>query len=93
QNMGAMVAFYRDKLGLEIEGPADLDDYSGESWVLFDAGATKLALHSGGQGRTGEDTPMIVFAVADVAASRAVLVERGVEFGEPFEAAPGITVA
>ncbi|MCB0051386.1 MAG: hypothetical protein KDE24_17780, partial [Caldilinea sp.] len=86
-------AFYRDKLGLEIEGPADLDDYSGESWVLFDAGATKLALHSGGQGRTGEDTPMIVFAVADVAASRAVLVERGVEFGEPFEAAPGITVA
>ena len=93
QNMGAMVAFYRDKLGLAVESPADLEDYSGESWVLLDAGATKLALHSGGQGRTGADTPMIVFAVADVAASRAVLVERGVAFGEPFAAAPGITVA
>ena len=85
--------FYRDLLGLRVEEPADVEDLGGESWVLLDTGATKLALHSGGQGRTGADTPMIVFAVADVAASRAVLVERGVAFGEPFAAAPGITVA
>ena len=71
--------------------PADLDDYSGES-CAFDAGATKLALHSGAVGRTGEDTPMIVpAAVADVAASRRAGRARGVVW-RTFEA-PGITVA
>jgi CBS domain-containing protein len=92
QEMDAMVSFYRDKLGLRVEEPLDLDDYSGETWVVLDAGATKLALHSGGAKRLGEDTPSLIFAVADIQAARQVLVERGIEMGEPFEAAPGIVV-
>ncbi len=92
REMGAMVGFYRDKLGLRVEEPLDLDEYSGETWVVLDAGATKLALHSGGENRLGEDTPSLVFAVADIQAARQVLVERGIEVGEPFEAAPGVVV-
>lgn len=92
QEMDAMVRFYRDELGLRVEEPLELDDYSGETWVVLDAGATKLALHSGGEKRLGEDTPSLVFAVADIQAVRQVLVERGVEVDEPFEAAPGIVI-
>lgn len=92
QAMGVMVNFYRDQLGLRVEEPADKEDLSSEDWVVLDAGATKLALHSGGQQRLGEDTPMLVFAVADLAAARSVLSERGVALGDPFEAAPGILV-
>ncbi|MFO7633891.1 MAG: CBS domain-containing protein [Caldilinea sp.] len=92
QDMVAMVSFYRDKLGLRVEEPADLGDYSAENWVVLDAGATKLALHSGGEKRLGEDTPTIVFAVADIDAARRIFVERGVEVDEPFEAAPGVVV-
>lgn len=92
QDMGAMVGFYRDKLGLAVEEPADVEEYGSESWVLLDAGATKLALHSGGARRLGEDTPMLVFAVAALDAARQVLIDRGVEIGEPFEAAPGVVV-
>lgn len=92
QDMGASVRFYRNQLGLRVIEPGDLDDYSGESWVVFDTGAAKLALHAGSERRLGEDTPMIGFAVADIAAARQVLIERGVEVGEPFEAAPGVLV-
>lgn len=92
QEMGAMAHFYRDQLGLRVEEPADIADLSDEHWVVLDTGATKLALHSGGQQRLGEDTPMLVFAVADLATVRRVLIERGVALEEPFEAAPGILV-
>ncbi len=92
QEMSAMVRFYRDQLGLRVEEPADAADLSGESWVVFETGATKLALHSGGQQRPGEGAPMLVFAVADLAAARTLLVERGVTLEEPFEAAPGVLV-
>ncbi|MCS6825919.1 MAG: CBS domain-containing protein [Caldilinea sp.] len=92
QDMGAMVHFYRDRLGLQVLEPTDIEDYSAESWVVFDAGAAKLALHSGGERRLGEDVPMIVFAVVDIEAARRVLMARGVAVGEPFEAAPGVLV-
>jgi CBS domain-containing protein len=92
QDMGAMVHFYRDQLGLEVLEPTDTEDYSAESWVVFDAGAVRLALHSGGERRLGEDTPMIVFAVMDIEAARRTLIARGVEVGAPFEAAPGVLV-
>lgn len=92
QDMGTMVHFYRDQLGLRVLEPTDVGDYSAESWVVFDAGAVKLALHSGGERRLGEDAPMIVFAVVDIEAARRALIARGVEVGAPFEAAPGVLV-
>jgi CBS domain-containing protein/catechol 2,3-dioxygenase-like lactoylglutathione lyase family enzyme len=92
QDMQRMVAFYRDQLGLAVETPVDLADYSDESWVVFDTGGCKLALYSGGEQRLGADTPMIVFGVANIEQARAVLVERGVAAEEIFEAAPGVKV-
>lgn len=92
QDMQAMVAFYRDQLGLAVETPVDLADYRDESWVVFDTGGCKLALHSGGEQQLGADTPMVVFGVADIEQARAVLVERGVAAEEIFEAAPGFKV-
>lgn len=92
QDMNAMVAFYRDQLSLEVETPADLADYSQEQWVVLDAGACKLALHGGGQQRTGEDSPTIVFGVADIEQACAVLAERGVTLDTISDAAPGVKI-
>lgn len=92
QDMQAMVEFYSDRLGLRVETPEDVEDFSDENWVVFDTGVTRLALHGGGEQRHGEDRPMIVFAVADMAGTRQVLLDRGVALDEPFEAAPGVLV-
>lgn len=92
EDMQAMVDFYRDRLGLHVETPEDVEDLSDENWVVLDTGATRLALHGGGEQRHGDDRPMIVFAITDMAATRDTLLERGVELTEPFEAAPGILV-
>ena len=93
QDMNAMVAFYRDQLGLAVESPAGVTDFGAESWVVLDTGACKLALHGGGQRRLGEDTPHIVFAVADIDQVRAVLVARGVAMSAVREIAPGVKVS
>jgi CBS domain-containing protein/catechol 2,3-dioxygenase-like lactoylglutathione lyase family enzyme len=92
QDMGLMVAFYRDKLGFEVDLPADLPDYAQESWVVINTGATKLALNLGGSGRVGEDAPMIVFGVSDIEAARTILLERGVALEEVFDAGDGVKV-
>ncbi|MEZ4713629.1 MAG: hypothetical protein R3A44_40955 [Caldilineaceae bacterium] len=73
EDMNTQVAFYRDKLGLLVEYPADLADYSREFWVLLNAGACKLALHGGGSRRFGADTPKLVFGVNDIAQARQTL--------------------
>lgn len=90
EDMAQQVGFYRDILGLTVSYPANLDDYSPEMWVTLDTGACTLALHGGGQKRLGEDTPMIVFGVTDIAAARDHLLTQGVEVGEIFSAAPGV---
>ena len=61
-------------------------------WVTFETGACSLALHGGGKGRLGADTPKIVFQVQDIAATRQELISRGVKMGEIRTAAPGILV-
>ena len=93
QDMAAMVSFYRDMLGLRVEEPVGEIDLAAVSWVVLDTGAAKLALHSGGEGRLGEDTPSLVFVVADMEATRELLLGRGVELGEPFEAAPDVLIS
>ncbi|MBK8046616.1 MAG: CBS domain-containing protein [Anaerolineales bacterium] len=91
-DMGAMVTFYGEKLGLRVEEPLEAADYSNIDWVVFDTGACKLCLHSGGKRRLGEDTPMIVFGVIDIEDARKILAERGVELDEVKEVAPGMRV-
>ena len=92
QDMGLMVSFYRDKLGFDVDLPVDLPDYTQESWVVINTGATKLALNLGGSGRVGEDAPMIVFGVEDIEAARTTLLARGVALEEIFDAGDGVKV-
>lgn len=66
-----MTGFYRDRLGLRVIGEE-------AGWVDFETGACGLALHAGRSG-VGQRPPKIVFHSADVAATRAALVNRGVK--------------
>jgi len=93
ENMDAQVAFYRDKLGLQVTYPQDKQDYSAEFWVTLDTGACVLALHGGGQRRFGADAPKFVFDVPDIRHAWQELREAGVSLDEIFEAAPGVLVA
>jgi CBS domain-containing protein len=93
EDMSLMVAFYRDQLGFDVEFPADLPDYTAESWVVMDTGACKLALNAGGSNNVGDDAPMVVFGVADIEAARSTLLERGVALEEIFDAGGGVKVA
>jgi predicted enzyme related to lactoylglutathione lyase len=60
--------------------------------VTLGAGGVVLALHGGGQGRLGADTPKIVFGVDDIHAARKALVAKGVSIDEARSAAPGVRV-
>jgi CBS domain-containing protein len=93
EDMSLMVEFYRDKLGFDVEFPADLPDYAQESWVVMGTGTCKLALNAGGSNNVGDDAPMIVFGVVDVEAARNTLLARGVALEEIFDAGGGIKVA
>lgn len=93
EDMNLMVSFYRDKLGFDVEFPADQPDYSQETWVLIDSGVCKLALNAGGSNNVGDDAPMIVFGVADIEAARNALLDRGVALEEIFDAGDGVKVA
>jgi predicted enzyme related to lactoylglutathione lyase len=92
KDMNAQVAFYRDKLGLEVTYPAGLNDYAGQYWVTFATGACTLALHGGGEGKSGPDAPKFVFCVTDIHDARTTLEARGVSVGPVREAAPGVLV-
>ncbi len=91
-DMDAQVRFYRDVFELEVTYPAGLDSYADQFWVTLDAGGVLLALHGGGQGRLGADTPKIVFGVEDIHAARQELVEKGVAIDDVRSAAPGVWV-
>ncbi|MBK8900587.1 MAG: VOC family protein [Anaerolineaceae bacterium] len=91
-DMAAQVRFYRDVMGLAVTYPADLESYADQYWVTLDAGGILLALHGGGHGRFGADTPKIVFGVDDIHAARAELVAQGVSLDEVRSAAPGVWV-
>jgi catechol-2,3-dioxygenase len=71
--MDAMSRFYGDVLGL-----AQVSEEKG--WREFEAGGTRIALHSGppSPGRKG---PKIVFHAEQVESLRAALVARGAKFG------------
>jgi len=74
KNMPAMVAFYRDVLGL----PLTTDE---KGWKEFDAGGCGIALHNG-TSRIGARPPKIVFWAGDVAAAREALAARGAKIGK-----------
>ena len=78
-DMDVMTEFYEQNLGLKVLTREP-------RWVDFDAGGTRLALHSGASnpGRT-----KICFYVPDVAKARQELIDRGVRMGKHQEPGPG----
>jgi|SRR5581483_998485 len=72
--MEQMTRFYGEVLGLK-----QVTDEKG--WREFDAGGTRIALHSG-PSSPGTKGPKIAFVVKDVAATRAKLMARGAKFGK-----------
>jgi catechol 2,3-dioxygenase-like lactoylglutathione lyase family enzyme len=72
--MDAMATFYGEVLGLKL-----VTDEKG--WKEFDAGGTRIALHSG-TASPGKKGPKLAFFAKDVAATRARLVAKGAAFGK-----------
>jgi predicted enzyme related to lactoylglutathione lyase len=92
QDMNRMVAFYRDKLGLEVRSPRDRSDYATEFWVEMETGSCTLVLHGGGGEVVGEYAPKIVFGVSDIERLRETLLARGVKLGGTRSPAEGVLV-
>lgn len=92
EDMAAQVSFYRDILGLAVREPQDVQDYGSVYWVELETGTCTLALHGGGQRRSGLDAPKIVFRVTNVALAKDELLKRNVSMGEIRSPAPGIQV-
>lgn len=80
--MPAMVAFYRDTLGLRL-----VKDETG--WKEFDARGCVIALHDG-TSEVGRRAPKIGFWAPDVAAARAAVIARGGKMGK-LHAGGGLT--
>jgi catechol 2,3-dioxygenase-like lactoylglutathione lyase family enzyme len=74
RNMNAMLAFYRDSLGLPLVTDED-------GFKEFDAGGCRIALHNGAS-EVGARPPKLVFYADDVAATRDALMARGVKLGK-----------
>jgi predicted enzyme related to lactoylglutathione lyase len=72
-DLGRAVGFYRDVLGL------DLVQRDGDSWVEFDVGGRRLALHAVAEGQPVQaGGATAVFSVNDLDEAAALLEDRGV---------------
>lgn len=77
-DMDAAVAFYRDKLGLELR-------FQSSSWTEFETGETTLALHAASDAHPA-GSASIGFGVSDVDAFYVSAKNDGVEFtSEPID--------
>ncbi|MCX7362038.1 MAG: VOC family protein [Alphaproteobacteria bacterium] len=74
KNMPAMIAFYRDVLGLKMA-----KDEKG--WKEFNADGCVIALHNGAS-EVGKRPPKIGFWATDIAAARQELVDRGAKMSK-----------
>ena len=93
QDMNAMVSFYRDKLGLPLSYPLNVQDFAKEYWVTFNTGSCIFVLHGGGRVRVGEQpSHRITFQVKDVKMTREHFLNQGIKVGEVRSPAPGVWV-
>ncbi|MFW9853918.1 MAG: VOC family protein [Candidatus Thorarchaeota archaeon] len=90
-NMQKQVEFYRDILGLKITYP-DIRDYSKEFWVTFSTGEATLALHTGGKGEIGTDSPRFTFEVQDIQEAFSYFKDKGILDSEIREPVPNTFV-
>jgi catechol 2,3-dioxygenase-like lactoylglutathione lyase family enzyme len=73
-NLEAMASFYQSVLGLK---PVHRE----AGWLELDAGGCAIALHAG-KSTPGLQAPKLAFFATDVAAARALLIERGAKMGK-----------
>ena len=76
-NLEGMTVFYRDVLGLAVTRREP-------GWVELAAGGCALALHNG-KSEPGKRPPKLAFFTADVAATRAQLIARGLVGAGPVK--------
>lgn len=75
-DMDRAVAFYQEVLGLKLVRR------DGGNWAVFDAGGRQFALHGAIEGHpVSPGGATAVFSVQDLDEARAMLADRGVEFG------------
>lgn len=79
RDLTAQASFYRDVLGLSMTTPAYLAEVEEARFAWFDLGPIRLALHSGGEGKPGDDGPALVFGVDNLHAAAEELSEKGLE--------------
>jgi catechol 2,3-dioxygenase-like lactoylglutathione lyase family enzyme len=80
-NMKAMLAFYRDTLGIPAK-PFKADGNKPPKWVSLDCGSFDLALHSATKpGSSGRNRNKLVLVSKDTAGLRQSLVEKGLKVG------------
>lgn len=79
-DMDKSIRFYRDLLGLA-------EIMTSENWSEFDAGSTKIALHTQYPGHEGSanGVPQLCLAVADLDATCQTLHNGGVDVNGPTE--------
>ena len=82
-DMEAMVAFYRDSLGLALVTDEP-------NWKDLDGGSIRIALHNG-SAMVGRRAPKIAFHAADVPAAREELLARGLKLGALIRSNAGPT--
>lgn len=94
QDMASMVAFYQDKLGLDVVHPSAVADLGNEQWVVLAAGPCSLALEACGRRLDAEArSPVLVFSVDDLEAVRGRLIQQGVEMTEAEEVPSGARIS
>ena len=91
--MNLQVSFYRDVLGLSVKEPQGVKDFRDFYTVELNAGSCSLTLHTGGKRRIGEDSPKLVFRVANIHASRYDFIEKDVQMGAVHAPTPGLLMS
>lgn len=93
QDMNKQVDFYHNVLGLEIDSPANVDDFNNQIWVEFATGQCSLVLHASGDKKLGQDRPKLAFSVDDIEALHRTLTARGLQLSEISDRLHNVKVA
>lgn len=93
QDMNKQVDFYHNVLGLEIDSPANVDDFNNQIWVEFATGQCSLVLHASGDKKLGQDRLKLAFSVDDIEALHRTLTARGLQLSEISDRLHNVKVA
>jgi|TARA_Y100000294_G_C8492629_1_gene311404 predicted enzyme related to lactoylglutathione lyase len=82
-NVGRLVSFYRDVMGMEVIAPPEAMDFDEEGWVQLASGGFEIGIHRAGKpGSSGRNRNKLVFLVDDVDTIRERLMKQGIRMGK-----------